>query len=196
MAVKSRIEGRPLRKCPVLLRQTSFLALEETIQFRVDSVPGEDYSVTGRHKARFGEIKERGAAVTPKARELYDHLLAVCMTRTIGVDPKEVDAIVGDVLRQYPDDWRELRQQGLIDCEFRCIKRKGIDSLPRKGTPSLLEQLTAEGFVEATPVTYEDFLPSSAAGIFQSNLRAECQVETGLNLQHGNADPKGFERAS
>ena len=33
-----------------------------------------------------------------------------------------------------------------------------------------LEDLMAEGLVRAQPMVYEDFLPVSAAGIFQSNL--------------------------
>ncbi|TDZ15155.1 Uncharacterized protein Cob_v011882 [Colletotrichum orbiculare MAFF 240422] len=67
MAVKSRIEGPPPRKCPILLRQTSFLALQEGIRFPVS---GRDELVEGFHKARFGEIEERGASVTPAGRKL------------------------------------------------------------------------------------------------------------------------------
>ena len=33
-----------------------------------------------------------------------------------------------------------------------------------------LEELIADGMVTITPLVYEDFLPASAAGIFQSNL--------------------------
>ena len=33
-----------------------------------------------------------------------------------------------------------------------------------------MEDLIAQELVEAQPITYEDFLPVSAAGIFQSNL--------------------------
>ena len=37
----------------------------------------------------------------------------------------------------------------------------------RKARPSAL---IADGFLRADPIVYEDFLPVSAAGIFQSNL--------------------------
>ena len=37
----------------------------------------------------------------------------------------------------------------------------------RRGSP---ERLIADGFMRADPIVYEDFLPVSAAGIFQSNL--------------------------
>ena len=33
-----------------------------------------------------------------------------------------------------------------------------------------MDALVEQGLVEAQPITYEDFLPVSAAGIFQSNL--------------------------
>ncbi|CAG9949455.1 unnamed protein product [Clonostachys rosea f. rosea IK726] len=66
MEAKSRIEGPPGRKCPILLRQTSFLALEESIKFRKGSSENEASLIEGSHKARFGEIEERGAAVTAK----------------------------------------------------------------------------------------------------------------------------------
>jgi len=65
---KMLIEGPPRREMPLLLRQTSFKALEEPILFA-----GEH---RGTHTARFGEIEQRGVALTPKGRELYDRLLA------------------------------------------------------------------------------------------------------------------------
>jgi uncharacterized glyoxalase superfamily metalloenzyme YdcJ len=36
-----------------------------------------------------------------------------------------------------------------------------------------VSELVARGAVRATPIVYEDFLPRSAAGIFQSNLTAD-----------------------
>lgn len=69
---KAVIEGLPRRKCPILLRQTSFKALDERIEFKA----GDGGSVQGTHTARFGEIEQRGIALTPKGRALYDELLA------------------------------------------------------------------------------------------------------------------------
>ncbi|WP_292281978.1 VOC family protein, partial [Mesorhizobium sp.] len=69
---KAVIEGPPRRECPILLRQTSFKALEERIEFKTT----EGALVEGRHTARFGEIEQRGVALTPKGRKLYDRLLA------------------------------------------------------------------------------------------------------------------------
>ncbi|KAI8651075.1 DUF1338 domain-containing protein [Fusarium keratoplasticum] len=104
MAIKSCIEGPPLRKCPILLRQTSFLALEEAVKFPTDGGKTEDGLVEASHKARFGEIEERGAAVTAKGRELYDRLLNESREKAGDANPKEADAIVADTFRAYPDD--------------------------------------------------------------------------------------------
>lgn len=64
---KAIIEGPPRRRCPILLRQTSFKALEEPISFAD--------AAQGHHTARFGEIEQRGIALTHKGRALYDRLL-------------------------------------------------------------------------------------------------------------------------
>ncbi|KAJ4245229.1 hypothetical protein NW762_014099 [Fusarium torreyae] len=190
MAVKSRIEGPPRRKCPILLRQTSFLALEEAVKFPTDeggkvsafvSLPSTDL-VEASHKARFGEIEERGAAVTVKGRVLYDKLLDESMRKASCASPGDADAIVAETFKQYPDDWTELRKQGLIYSEFRCVKELPEKPAKRRGREPLLEQLIEDGIIEASPITYEDFLPFSAAGIFQSNLKSKAGADPSLNL--------------
>ena len=67
---KAVVEGPPPRRCPILLRQTSFKALQETVHF-----PSGEAADAGTHTARFGEIEQRGLALTPKGRALYDQLL-------------------------------------------------------------------------------------------------------------------------
>ncbi|WP_439277597.1 2-oxoadipate dioxygenase/decarboxylase family protein, partial [Psychrobacter sp. 1U2] len=69
---KAIIEGPPKRECPILLRQTSFKALEEAVSFKN---PNGEYE-EGHHTARFGEIEQRGVALTTKGRALYDQLLS------------------------------------------------------------------------------------------------------------------------
>ncbi len=49
------------------------------------------------------------------------------------------------------------------------------------------QPLIERGWVVAQPITYEDFLPVSAAGIFQSNLGNETQTRS-----HGNASREAF----
>ncbi|MFM2085964.1 MAG: hypothetical protein RLZZ237_833, partial [Pseudomonadota bacterium] len=68
---KAVIEGPPRRACPILLRQTSFKALQETVLFS----GADGQTVQGQHTARFGEVEQRGAALTPQGRQRYDALL-------------------------------------------------------------------------------------------------------------------------
>ncbi len=53
-----------------------------------------------------------------------------------------------------------------------------------------LDALLANGHVQADPITYEDFLPVSAAGIFQSNLGGEEQKQ-----YQAHAAQQAFEAA-
>jgi len=162
---KETIEGPPARACPILLRQTSFKALEERIAF-----PGAQGATAGTHTARFGEIEQRGCALTPTGRALYDEALA----------KKDFSAL--------PDDWTALRRQGLA--WFRYVPTE--QGLARAGRLSGdLDALIASGDIAAQPITYEDFLPVSAAGIFQSNLGAEAR-DAGYAVDPARAD---FEAA-
>ncbi len=52
------------------------------------------------------------------------------------------------------------------------------------------QPLIERGWVVAQPITYEDFLPVSAAGIFQSNLGNETRA-----CNHGDASREAFEQA-
>ena len=171
LPAKDRIEGPPRRKCPVLLRQTSFKALEEPVSF-----PGIDGSLTpGSHTARFGEIEQRGAAVTRKGRELYDELLR-CATQQAASDGSNFDEAWAKVFEAYPDDWDELRARGLVYFRYRLSddRRNGTNGVQNSKDlrPDIAsaEDLLSSGVLECEPITYEDFLPLSAAGIFKSNL--------------------------
>lgn len=120
LAAKDAIEGPPRRRVPILLRQTSFRAVAEPVRFR---------DAEGAHTARFGEVEQRGAALTRAGRALYDRLLAE------------------GALDRFPDDEATLRTKGL-----------------------------AFFGGDGAPVTYEDFLPVSAAGIFRSNLGGDTRA--------------------
>lgn len=156
---KAVIEGPPPRKHPILLRQTSFKALQESIAFADRS---------GSHTARFGEIEQRGAALTGKGRALYDRLLDTSREALAGV-PSEGNAqqymqLLGEHFSEFPDDLGQMREQGLAF--FRYFVADGAPA-SLQGT---LDELLAAGQVRCEPLVYEDFLPVSAAGIFQSNL--------------------------
>lgn len=189
LRVKDRIEGPPPRQCPILLRQTSFLALEERIKFQ----NSEGALVDGTHRARFGEIEERGAAVTPAGRKLYDELLEKAMSKyhalPNGNGPEIMDKLLDEVFQEYPDCWAELRRKELIYCTYH---RTGKPRLEATLDTQSLEDLVCQGYLKAEPITYEDFLPFSAAGIFQSNLGS---TKGGISREKHKPDKEGYENA-
>lgn len=157
---KELVEGPPRRNCPILLRQTSFKALEEPIRF-----PASTGLEAGSHTARFGEIEERGVALTPKGRALYDKLLDE-VRATGGVGAKPYEARLAEVFAAFPDDWLTLYQEGLAYFTVR-LTQEGKNKGKLEGE---IVDLARAGYLALDPIVYEDFLPVSAAGIFQSNL--------------------------
>ncbi|WP_287811090.1 VOC family protein [Pseudomonas sp.] len=169
---KAVIEGPPPRKHPILLRQTSFKALQEKVAFTDQATAG------GSHTARFGEIEQRGAALTPKGRELYDRLLNQSRDALAGF-PSEGNA--GAYMRQlsehfseFPDDLAQMREQGLAYFRYFATEA-GLAARAQPDRPTSLQGLIDAGHVHFEPLVYEDFLPVSAAGIFQSNLGDDAQ---------------------
>ncbi|CAN7157004.1 VOC family protein [Phyllobacterium sp. LjRoot231] len=166
---KAVIEGPPTRACPILLRQTSFKALEENVSFR--NALGEWEA--GSHTARFGEIEQRGIALTPKGRALYDQLLAESRkTVRPAADGSNAEAYIAaltDAFMAFPDDWNSIRRQGLGYFRYSVVDCLPQNTLSAREA-SNIETLLAMGAVQFDPIVYEDFLPVSAAGIFQSNL--------------------------
>ncbi|MCX4510531.1 VOC family protein [Streptomyces sp. NBC_01619] len=144
-----RIQGPPRWDGPdVLLRQTSFRALAEPRTFRE-----EDGSLaTGSLRVRFGEVEARGIALSRAGRALYDRL---------------VDGPVEEWTVHFPRTERQLAVDGLGFFTYEAVRDR-----PRDGRrpPDDLAGLLDGGWLTARPIVYEDFLPRSAAGIFQSNL--------------------------
>ena len=143
IAAKARIEGPPRRRVPILLRQTSFLALNEPF------VPMGG-GAAAMHTARFGEIEQRGAALTAAGRALYDECLAA------------------EDFGGFPDDLAALHRAGLVHVGYAAVA-----PVPAGMAPA---DALAAGLVTISAQTYEDFLPVSAAGIFRSNLAGEAQA--------------------
>jgi uncharacterized glyoxalase superfamily metalloenzyme YdcJ len=175
---KAIIEGPPRREVPILLRQTSFKALDEAVRFRD--------AHQGTHTARFGEIEQRGIALTAKGRELYDRLLQESET---GTDNRVHQQNLGDIFQAFPDDARTLRVQQLAWFTFR-LSEKGRAHPEQIAGQQNIETLLDAGLISATPMIYEDFLPVSAAGIFQSNLGSETKARS-----QGHSSKAEFEKA-
>lgn len=173
IAMIEEIQGPPDWEGPdVLLRQTSFKALAEERQFR-----HADGSVQpGSLRVRFGEVEQRGVALTARGRDLYDRMvaevdvrLAAAPTGTTRVD------VARDVWREHlPNTERGLAVRGLAFFTYRVAALRQAQGTARQaeGTAAVGELVEA-GVLVPVPIVYEDFLPRSAAGIFQSNLTDE-----------------------
>lgn len=184
IAMIDEIQGPPAWPGPdVLLRQTSFRALAEP---RVVRLP-DGTVTTGTLRVRFGEVEARGIALTREGRALYDAMLAEIDVRAAagfpdaaaagaaapGRDAAGADraAIAREVWAAYlPDTEEGLARQGLGHFTYHVVADRPAGG-SRPGTD--LAGLVRGGWVRAEPIVYEDFLPRSAAGIFQSNLGDE-----------------------
>ncbi|MGW1883908.1 2-oxoadipate dioxygenase/decarboxylase [Streptomyces sp. NPDC001970] len=144
-----RIQGPPRWAGPdVLLRQTSFRALAEPRTFR----EADGSVTTGSLRVRFGEVEARGIALSREGRAVYERL---------------VDGPVEEWAAHFPRTERQLAVEGLGFFTYEAVTDR-----PRDGrrAPDDLAGLLDGGWLTARPLVYEDFLPRSAAGIFQSNL--------------------------
>ncbi|MEU7745714.1 VOC family protein [Nonomuraea sp. NPDC049158] len=152
-----QIQGPPRWSGPdVLLRQTSFRALAEPRALRRP----DGRLTTGSLRVRFGEVEARGIALTRAGRARYDDLQA----RADGVPARSVWK------REFPATERDLAVERLAFFTYRPVPQRPRDGR-RPGTA--LADLIDHGWVGAEPIVYEDFLPRSAAGIFQSNLTGQ-----------------------
>ena len=163
------IQGPPDWEGPdVLLRQTSFKALAEERQFR-----HADGSVRARLAAgpvRGGRAARRRAH-RPGARPLRPD------GRRGRRPPRRGAGRHAPGSRWPAEVWRE----NLPNTERElALQRTGVLHLPRGDPASFdrrralsLRELVEAGVLVPEPIVYEDFLPRSAAGIFQSNLTDE-----------------------
>jgi uncharacterized glyoxalase superfamily metalloenzyme YdcJ len=160
------IQGPPRWDGPdVLLRQTSFRALAEPRALREP-----DGTVTaGALRVRFGEVEARGIALTRAGRARYDALLGE-IDRVLAESP---DRVRSDVAREIWRNGLPGTERGLLAENLGFFTFELRDDRPGGPPPTSVTELVDDGWVTATPVVYEDFLPRSAAGIFQSNLSSE-----------------------
>lgn len=180
MSAKAVVEGPPPRRCPILLRQTAFKALEEPVTFAGAAGPGT-------HTARFGEVEQRGLALTARGRALYDGLLAGARA---GGEGDGYATRLAAAFRAFPDDEATLRREGLGFFRYGLTAAGRTAAESGSAAGAGLEALVAAGLVEAQPIVYEDFLPVSAAGIFSSNLDGAAPRDAAAS-----GDRAGFEAA-
>lgn len=148
------IQGPPRWDGPdVLLRQTSFRALAEPRTFRLPDGSISQDSL----RVRFGEVEARGIALTRAGRDIYD--AAIVEAKQLYAE-RSVTTAEG---RQQV--LRELWRRDFPDSEDGLAERE-------------LAYFTYAADGTRTPIVYEDFLPASAAGIFQSNLTSDGSKDT------------------
>ena len=167
------IQGPPRWDGPdVLLRQTSFRALAEDRVFRfADGTVGP-----GALRVRFGEVEQRGIALTPAGRDLYDRMVAETDRRLAAGEGNGVRVEVARTVwkENLPRTEQELALQGLAYFTYSLNEEALADAGHGIPDPDVdLETLIEAGIAVPEPIVYEDFLPRSAAGIFQSNLTDE-----------------------
>jgi uncharacterized glyoxalase superfamily metalloenzyme YdcJ len=152
------IQGPPRWEGPdVLLRQTSFRALAEPRTFR--TADGE--IVRDSLRVRFGEVEARGIALTRAGRAAYD-------AAVVEIDEAAAAARAAD------PGFTEAQRQQLA----RAVWQKTFPTTEAALADQELGWFTYEvdpagSGVVREPIVYEDFLPRSAAGIFQSNLTSD-----------------------
>ena len=175
------IQGPPKWDGPdVLLRQTSFKALAEPRKFREPDGTISD----GALSVRFGEVEQRGIALTPAGRDRYDRLVVEIDERAAGVTPAERNAIKVELWKaNWPTDEQGLLANGEGFFELTAAARR-LEGDPPLTVSGLVEQ----GWLAATPIVYEDFLPRSAAGIFASNLDSQGSRDAGEEGSPRDAD--------
>ncbi|MFE7406240.1 2-oxoadipate dioxygenase/decarboxylase family protein [Isoptericola sp. NPDC057559] len=109
-------------------------------------------------RVRFGEVEARGIALTPQGRARYDAAI--------------VQGATPDVWREtFPDTEAGLVEQGLGYFTY---------EVPAAAA--------GPGALTREPIVYEDFLPRSAAGIFQSNLTEEGSKDASQAGEDRDAD--------
>lgn len=132
------------------------LMLNEKIQSyleRIEAALKINPIVEIEHKARFGEIEARGVALTQKGNALYQKLLNNDTFKT-----------------DYPQTHLELFEQDLAYYKVQTLNGTNVLLKPNDFLKKSVIRLVKKQELFLVPITYEDFLSTSAAGIFKSNL--------------------------
>ncbi len=173
-----RIQGPPAWDGPdVLLRQTSFRALDEVRTFITTTDEDEPEVAQRTVRVRFGEVEQRGIALTPQGRAKVDAAMASITASPPNDEHHRVEMIRSELNLQLSPTIEGLAAAGDAYVEFRPGPTPLLSSTPLSSTPlsspETLTELLDAGVLTIAPILYEDFLPASAAGIFASNLTHE-----------------------
>ncbi len=144
-------------------------------------------------------------ALTPKGRALYDQLLSQARHQ-LGVTPNADNAseyyqILESAFAAFPDDYQTLHDEGLAYFYYQAVdsdtdSEPTLDSIDVENVNDSLSKrvvtdLLKQGMIRLEPIVYEDFLPVSAAGIFQSNLYDDSTNDSANGNENGGKQSKG-----
>lgn len=108
---------------------------------------------------------------------------------TMDINQMNEDHLLRYFEAQFPMSYEELRRKGMGYFRYSVVQASKPLPSTESDIPLSLNDLITSGHITYEPLIYEDFLPASAAGIFQSNLGQEVSVLS------GGPDKMAFEKA-
>ncbi len=199
------IQGPPL-EIKVLLNQTSFTSQARGIRMEDEGGQKKEFL----HKTQFGEIESRWVALKQEGREHYDRCTArtselmnamlaeaeiskgskLTPAETSAIKRENYNGLLKEAFKDFPADAVKPGENSVAYYRYEATEEGRKNKGNLKGMN--LDELLEKGYVKATQITYEDFLPASAARIFDSNLE---NVLGKLNLKFDSLkEYKAYER--
>ncbi|WP_020013981.1 2-oxoadipate dioxygenase/decarboxylase [Promicromonospora sukumoe] len=182
------IQGPPDWEGPdVLLRQTSFRALAEPRTFR--TADGE--IISDALRVRFGEVEARGIALTRAGRAAYDAAVVEIDEAAAAAradDPGFTEAQRQQLARAVWQKTFPTTEAALADQELGWFTYEPVVEPVETQVSTGSTRESRVPAVVRQPIVYEDFLPRSAAGIFQSNLTSDGAKDASQEGTERDAD--------
>ena len=103
-----------------------------------------------------------------------------CLPAPANRRPASATNRLTEVFTEFPTIWTRCAPRGLAFFRY-ALTDDGLRHADPSAADLDIDALLARGLVQANPITYEDFLPVSAAGIFRSNLGSAEQRNYSAN---------------
>jgi uncharacterized glyoxalase superfamily metalloenzyme YdcJ len=134
----------------------------------------------GTLRVRFGEVEARGVAATVRGRAVYDRLTTETERAVHDTGGPVSAAQRADIAAELWNQRVPATEYGLALQDLAYFTFHVNPNKRRNGEEPgrSLQDLLQQGWIRPQPIVYEDFLPKSAAGIFQSNLTSDGHKDT------------------
>ncbi|HSH35465.1 aspartate kinase, partial [Schnuerera sp.] len=169
----NNIKGTYVKEVDKEMEQKSITGLsvsDEVLMITINKVPytlkniSDIFSSFANHAVNIDMISQTSPNAGFVNISFTTRLLTASRERTQGLDNTAHQQVLAEVFADFPDSESALRRQGLAFFEYRLTDAgRAADKVAEADLETLIER----GLVSARPITYEDFLPISAAGIFQ-----------------------------